>query len=84
MLAIEYDGDEWHSSPEQIEHDRARRADLATEGWLTVPLGCEEVFGRQRMCDRIIREAAREARARRGVRAAGSAEAPTRHLYGLQ
>lgn len=60
-LAYEYDGAEWHSSPEQIEHDRERRADLRRDGWLIEALACADVFGRQRNCDRIIRTAAREA-----------------------
>jgi hypothetical protein len=61
LLAFEYDGVEWHSSPEQVDHDRARRADLRRDGWLIEALGCDDVFGRQRNCDRIIRAAAREA-----------------------
>lgn len=67
-LGIEYDGAEWHSSPEQREHDRRRRADLVEAGWLMRALECEEVFGRARTCDRIIRDAAQEARARRATR----------------
>lgn len=82
LLAVEYDGDEWHSTPEQLEHDRARRSELAMDGWLTLALRCEDVFGRQRMCDRIIREGAREARARRGLRVSRPAQAPTRDRFG--
>lgn len=69
LLGLEYDGAEWHSSPEQLQHDRQRRENLLDAGWIIRALGCEEVFGRARTCDRIIREAAREARARRGLRA---------------
>src|SRR4051794_1036391 len=68
LLGIEYDGTEWHSSSEQGLHDQRRREQLADDGWLIRALGCEEVFGRARACDRIIREAAQAARARRGVR----------------
>jgi hypothetical protein len=84
LFAVEYDGVEWHSSPEQIERDRTRRSDLAALGWLPLALDAQDVFGRQRMCDRIIREGAREARARRGLRIDGSAQAPSRRLFGLQ
>ena len=84
MLAVEYDGDEWHSTPEQRAHDQARRFELAQDGWLPLALRSEDVFGRQRACDQIIREGAREARARRGLRVDGLAHPPTRHLFGLQ
>jgi hypothetical protein len=66
FLGVEYDGVEWHSSPEQIERDRERRKELVEAGWTIRALECEDVFGRARECDRIIREAAREARIRRG------------------
>jgi hypothetical protein len=69
LLGVDYDGVEWHSSPEQIERDRERRKELVDSGWIIRALACEEVFGRARDCDRIIREAAREARIRRGCRA---------------
>ncbi|GAA1160846.1 type IV toxin-antitoxin system AbiEi family antitoxin domain-containing protein [Nocardioides aquiterrae] len=84
LLGFEYDGDEWHSTPEQLEHDRTRRRDVAERGWLPVALRSDDVFGRQRLCDRIIREAAHEARVRRGLRVTGSAQPPSRHLFGLQ
>ncbi len=66
LSGYEYDGDEWHSTPEQIAHDRERRGELADDGWLIRAFDREHVFGRQRECDRIIREVAREARRRRG------------------
>jgi very-short-patch-repair endonuclease len=69
MLAVEYDGAEWHSSPEQREHDRERRTDLSeNHGWLIRPFTKDEVFGRARECERILHEVAREARRRRGLR----------------
>jgi hypothetical protein len=68
MLAVEYDGEEWHTSPEQKEHDRSRREQAANEGWLVRPFTKDHVFGRTRDCDRMLHEAAREARARRGLR----------------
>lgn len=32
-LAIECDGDHWHSSPEQVENDRRRQSALERAGW---------------------------------------------------
>lgn len=67
-LAVEYDGDEWHTSPEQIEHDRVRRAAVAEAGWIVEAFTSPQVFGRERKCEAVIREAARTARVRRGLR----------------
>jgi hypothetical protein len=67
-LGLEYDGAEWHSSDEQVEHDRERRNELTDDDWIVRGLGSEDVFGRARACDAIIRAAARKARARRGLR----------------
>jgi very-short-patch-repair endonuclease len=69
LLAVEYDGEEWHTSPEQQAHDEARRTDLSeNHGWLIRPFTKDEVFGRARECDRILRQIAQEARRRRGLR----------------
>lgn len=35
-VAVEYDGEEFHSSPEAIEHDRVRRAWLRDHGWSVI------------------------------------------------
>jgi hypothetical protein len=70
MLAVEYDGVEWHSSPAQRAHDRARRIEASEEGWLVKPFQKEHVFGRARECDAMLGRAAREARARRGLKVA--------------
>ena len=56
LVAAEYDGVEWHSSPSQQAHDRRRRDDLAGRGWDIEPLGKELVFGRARECDRVLRQ----------------------------
>lgn len=56
MIAVEYDGVEWHTSPEQREHDRARRQDAVDQGWTVVPFTKEHVFGRTRECDRMLGE----------------------------
>lgn len=45
-VGVEYDGVEWHSSPEQRRHDRERRADLAADGWLIEVFEKDDVFGR--------------------------------------
>lgn len=69
LLAVEYDGAEWHTSPEQKAHDEKRRTDLTeNHDWLIRPFTKDEVFGRTRECDRILHEVAREARRRRGLR----------------
>jgi hypothetical protein len=62
QLGFEYDGHEWHSSDEQVEHDRTRRADLAEDGWVIRAMDAADVFGRERACEQIIRQAAVEAR----------------------
>lgn len=68
LVAFEYDGAEWHSSPEQVEHDRRRRRAASEAGWLVRPFTGQDVFGRERACEVVIRQAVREARARRGLR----------------
>ncbi|MGZ6748594.1 MAG: type IV toxin-antitoxin system AbiEi family antitoxin domain-containing protein [Nocardioides sp.] len=70
-LAFEYDGVEWHSSPAQLHRDRRRRSSLARDGWVVESFGTEQVFGRARSCDAVLRAAARQARAARGLRRAG-------------
>lgn len=70
-FGAEYDGDEWHSSPAQQEHDRGRRAEVADEGWLIRPFTSENVFGLQSNCEQLLITGAREARQRFGRRIAG-------------
>lgn len=36
LIAVEYDGEEFHSTPEQREHDGARRAALRRAGWTVI------------------------------------------------
>ena len=68
-LGFEYDGDEWHSSPQQLEHDRARRREFEDDGWLVRAFRAEAVFGRARSVRGGAQEGSRqEARARRGLR----------------
>jgi hypothetical protein len=44
--AAEYDGEEWHSSPEQRAHDRKRREAVEQHGWVVDPFTKANVFGR--------------------------------------
>lgn len=69
-LAIEYDGVEWHSSPDQQAHDRARREYLGrVHGWTFVVVVCEDLFGRdQVLLEARIRQAVLDARRRHGAR----------------
>lgn len=45
-IGVEYDGAEWHSTPDQLEHDRRRRADLIDDGWLIEIFTKDDTFGR--------------------------------------
>lgn len=66
-MAAEYDGAEWHSSPEQCSHDRARRRVVRSEGWLVEQFTAAEVFGRDRTCQRklaLLRQQAAAGRSR--------------------
>jgi hypothetical protein len=65
-FAAEYDGAEWHGSPEQQEHDRRRRELVREQGWVVTPFVVSDVFGRERRCDQMLSEGVREARASRG------------------
>ncbi|GAA2151272.1 hypothetical protein GCM10009844_33230 [Nocardioides koreensis] len=69
-FAAEYDGAEWHSSPEQQQHDSLRRADVSHEDWLVLPFTSVNVFGRRANCEELLRSGARDARARFGHRIA--------------
>ena len=44
--AAEYDGEEWHTSPEQRDHDRLRRGAVEGHGWVVDPFTKKNVFGR--------------------------------------
>jgi hypothetical protein len=46
-VAVEYDGEEFHSTPEQVAHDRRRHAELQDRfGWQVLAVGKGDVFGR--------------------------------------
>jgi hypothetical protein len=56
-IAIEYDGDEFHSTPEQIARDRRRREDLEQNyGWRVLAVGKGEVLGSSMALERAIGE----------------------------
>jgi hypothetical protein len=66
--AAEYDGAEWHGSPEQQAHDRVRRAEAAEAGWTIDAFVNADVRGQHRTVDARLRAgviAAREAHGRR-------------------
>jgi hypothetical protein len=66
LFGVEYDGEEWHlRTPEQREHDRARRAWLRDEeGWMIEPVTKVNVFGPQRDVEAIVLTGLRNARRR--------------------
>ena len=72
LVAIEYDGAEWHSSPAQQAHDRVRRDDARDQGYLVEVVTKEELFGaRGTETDRKVIALRRAALARRGRALAG-------------
>lgn len=67
-MGVEYDGDEWHSTPEQRSRDAARRCFLTEEGnWLIEVFRRTHVFGHWQDADRRLKAAYNAARARRGM-----------------
>ncbi len=45
MVAVEYDGFEWHSSPEALRRDRQKRAALEEIGWRVLSIVSDDVRG---------------------------------------
>lgn len=63
LFAAEYDGEEWHSSPEQQRHDRSRRATLRDEfGWHIEVFRREDVFGQHETVTSRLPKAIAQAR----------------------
>ncbi len=57
LVAVEYDGEEFHSSPQQRAHDRRRREWLEHEcGWRVLAVGKGEVLGRSLGLERAVGE----------------------------
>lgn len=61
-FAVEYDGAEWHSSPDQRAHDTQRRWSVSRQRWVVMPFVAANVFGRHRDCDAMLRAGVLEAR----------------------
>ncbi|GEP33106.1 hypothetical protein NSZ01_08740 [Nocardioides szechwanensis] len=69
LLAAEYDGEQWHSSPGQVAHDTERRAWLSSErGWMVEVLRRNNVFGHHQDAEQRLRAAYDIARASLGAR----------------
>lgn len=64
--AAEYDGAEWHATPEQLGRDRERRAAVRAEGWLVEAFRKDDLFGHSANADQRLRALRRSALARRG------------------
>ena len=69
LLAAEYDGEQWHSSPDQVARDTDRRAWLASaRGWIIEVLRRDNVFGHHQDAEPRLRAAFDQARASVGAR----------------
>lgn len=69
FLGAEYDGDEWHSTPDQLRHDRQRRAVVEAETPYVIKVFRKEnLFGPRADAEKILRTAAVDARRRLGRR----------------
>lgn len=60
--AAEYDGEEWHSSPEQRVHDERRRTRVSRRDWIIDPFTKVHVFGAHANADILMREGVARAR----------------------
>ncbi len=66
--AAEYDGEEWHTSPEQRQHDAVRREAVEEQGWVVDPFTKKNVFGRQADATELLIAGAARAQAQRRTR----------------
>lgn len=66
-FAVEYDGAEWHTTPEQQARDRARRERARQLGWIVVVLVADDLFAQTLRAEDMIRTGYRAARARAGL-----------------
>jgi hypothetical protein len=66
--SAEYDGAEWHSSPEQRAHDRRRRSRVCEHAWIVDPFVKGDVFGVHANADQMLRDGAHRARLAAGSR----------------
>jgi hypothetical protein len=53
-FAVEYDGELFHSTPEDRAHDERRRAWIRSRGWTVVVVRKENVFGSTRDIEQIL------------------------------
>lgn len=53
MVAVEYDGFDWHSSPDHLRRDRQKRAALGEVGWTVLSVVADDV--RRRSVDMVRR-----------------------------
>jgi hypothetical protein len=67
LYAIEYDGVEWHSSPEQRRHDRRRRREVRDEGFEIDVVKRKHVFGPRRDVELRLMKAAMKVNSRTRV-----------------
>ena len=63
-LGVEYDGAEWHTDPDQLEHDRRRREKARALGWVIVVIRAEDLFAQTLRAEELIRAGHRAALAR--------------------
>jgi hypothetical protein len=56
-VALEYDGDEYHSTPADMRRDRERRAEVEAAGWGVAVVTSREVLGRGLEFERIVSDA---------------------------
>ena len=66
-FAVEYDGADWHSTPEQLARDRRRRDRARALGWTIVVIRSEDLFAQTLRAEELIRAGHRAARARANV-----------------
>jgi len=64
----DFDGVEWHSSPEQRQNDAERRGDVADADWVLEVLVAADVWGPHQTAVARFRAGIRRARARQGNR----------------
>jgi hypothetical protein len=67
LYAVEYDGVEWHSTPEQRRHDRLRRKAVRNEGFEIDVFKGKHVFGARRDVDLRLMQAAMKINSRTRV-----------------
>jgi hypothetical protein len=77
--AAEYDGAEWHSSPEQQAHDRRRRAAVRDLDFTVDAFTKQNVFGQHRDVETRLAEVAAEVNRKRRVLVRVEAAAAARH-----